>query len=126
MENLGGSEIVIFLLLLVFLVFIVIGTWKTFEKAGEPGWAAIIPFYNYYIMARMAGKDGWWVILCIIPYVGLIFQIILMNNIAKGFGKGGGMVLAMVFGIGWMMLGFGDAVWQNDDLNDMNPDVLHS
>ena len=24
----------------------VVAMWKIFEKAGEPGWAAIIPFYN--------------------------------------------------------------------------------
>lgn len=36
-------------------VLAIIGMWKLFEKANEPGWAAIIPIYNMWIMAKIAG-----------------------------------------------------------------------
>jgi hypothetical protein len=41
-----------------FMVVIIIGGWKMFEKAGEPGWAILIPFYNTYILLKIAGRDG--------------------------------------------------------------------
>lgn len=113
------------ILVLVLIIALIAGIWKTFEKAGEPGWAAIIPIYNTYVMCKMAGKSGWWVLLCIIPYVGIIFQIIVFHEISKGFGKGAGMTVAMIFAIGWMILGFGDATWKNQ-MEQQNPDILHS
>lgn len=118
-------EVVLIILVLALLIAIIIGMGKTFAKAGEPGWACIIPIYNVYVMCKMAGKSGWWVLLCIIPYVGIIFQIIVYNEIAKGFGRGAGTTVAMVFGIGWMILGFGDATWKNQ-VEMQNPDILHS
>ena len=50
-----------------FTVLVLVGTWKTFEKAGQPGWGAIIPIYNVYLMCLIAGKPGWWTILFFIP-----------------------------------------------------------
>ncbi len=42
------------------IVVIVAGLWKTFDKAGQPGWAAIIPIFNIYVMCKVAGRPGWW------------------------------------------------------------------
>jgi uncharacterized membrane protein YhaH (DUF805 family) len=88
--------------------------WKVFTKAGHPGWACLIPIYNLYIMCKIAGRPGWWVILMFIPLVNLIIIIILVIDIAKSFGKGVG------FGIGLLLLpfifypilGFGSAQYQ--------------
>ena len=38
---------IILIVYVAFIVFIIAGIWKTFEKAGQPGWASIVPFYNY-------------------------------------------------------------------------------
>ncbi len=38
------------------LVLYVIGLWKTFEKAGKPGWTALIPIYNWIILLEIIGK----------------------------------------------------------------------
>ena len=35
---------------LALLIFCVAVMWKVFCKAGEPGWASLIPFYNLYVM----------------------------------------------------------------------------
>ena len=48
---------------LAILVFYVACVWIIFAKAGRPGWAAIIPIYNYYIALKIAGKPGWWLLL---------------------------------------------------------------
>ena len=48
---------------LALIVLVLAGWWKMFEKAGQPGWAAIIPIYNLYILLKIAGRPGWWLIL---------------------------------------------------------------
>ena len=85
-----------------------IGLWKVFVKAGQPGWAAIIPIYNLYVMTKIGGKPGWWVWLCIfVPF----FVIWVYNMISKSFGKDEGFTVGLVFlsFIFWPILGFGDA-----------------
>ena len=47
---------------LAFLILWIAGLWKIFEKAGHPGWAAIIPIYNMYIITKIAGKEWWWLL----------------------------------------------------------------
>ena len=90
------------------------GFWKMFVKAGQPGWAAIIPIYNSYIMCKIAGRPGWWVILLLIPYLNLIFWIIILLDLAKSFGKGIGFAVGMILlsFIFIPILGFGDAEYQ--------------
>jgi uncharacterized membrane protein YhaH (DUF805 family) len=82
------------------MLFMLAAMWKVFTKAGQPGWAILIPIYNLYVMCKIAGRPGWWVILLLIPFVNLIFIIILDIDIAKRFGKGVG------FGIGLLLLPF--------------------
>jgi hypothetical protein len=43
---------------LAFAVFMIAAQWRVFQKAGQPGWACIIPIYNVYIMTKIAGKPG--------------------------------------------------------------------
>lgn len=96
--------------LLIALV-VLAGIWKTFEKAGKPGWAAIIPIYNIIVMLEIAGKPLWWIILFLVPCVNIIVSLLVFIALAKSFGK------SEVFGIGlWLLgfiffpiLGFGDA-----------------
>ena len=103
---------IIFCLALV--VFIIAAMWKVFVKAGQPGWAAIIPIYNIYIMTKIAGKPGIWTLLCLIPVVNYIFTIWLYNMISKSFGKDEGFTVGLVLlGIVfWPILGFGSARYQ--------------
>ena len=96
------------------MLFMIVAMWKVFAKAGQPGWAILIPIFNIYIMCKIAGRPGWWVILFFIPFVNFIITIILCIDIAKAFGKGAG------FGIGLLLLpfifypvlGFGSATYQ--------------
>lgn len=122
---------VLFLFWLAIVIVVIVGFWKTFEKAGQPGWAAIIPIYNYYIMLKIAGKSGWWLLLFLIPLVNIIAAFIVFIEIARRFNKSTGfgvglVLLGLVF---WPILGFGDAQYlQNtidDDINSIgnNPNV---
>jgi Family of unknown function (DUF5684) len=80
-------------------VLMIVAMWKIFSKAGQPGWASIIPIYNMYIWCKIVGRAGWWVILLFIPFVNFVIAIILCIDLAKSFGKGVG------FGIGIVLLG---------------------
>jgi len=100
---------------LVYLVVVVIAIaamWKMFVKAGEAGWKAIIPFYGTYTLCRIAGRNGWWMLALFVPFVNIIFSIILSIDLAKHYGKGTafGIVGLFLFSIiGYAILGFGDA-----------------
>jgi uncharacterized membrane protein YoaK (UPF0700 family) len=85
-----------------------------FVKAGQPGWGILIPIYNVYLMIKIAGRPGWWLILFFIPLVNFIVGIIVTADIARNFGKGIGFVLGMIF-LGFIfypILGFGDAQYR--------------
>jgi hypothetical protein len=96
---------------LAIFVFGLIAMWKVFVKAGEPGWAAIIPIYNFIVLLRIAGKPWWWIFLFIIPIVNLVIFIIVSIDVAKNFGQGVGFGLGLAFLsiIFYPILAFGDA-----------------
>ena len=99
---------------LVLGLIVIIAMWKVFTKAGQPGWAAIIPIFNLYILCKVAGRPGWWLILMLIPFVNFIIAIILCIDIAKNFGKGAGFGIGLAFlgVIFFPILGFGSATYQ--------------
>ena len=90
-------------------ILVIAGVWKTFVKAGKPGWGALIPFYNYYLMIKIAGRPGWWLILLFIPFVNVVIWIIVSLGIAENFGHGVGYGLLLFFFpyIMYLVLGFG-------------------
>jgi hypothetical protein len=99
---------------LAVLIVVIAGVWKTFEKAGKPGWAAIIPIYNMIVLLEVARRPIWWFILMFIPIVGIVIAIIVSIDVAKNFGKeaGFGLGLAFLGFIFYPILGFGDARYQ--------------
>lgn len=95
---------------LLICVAVLAGMWKTFEKAGQPGWGCIIPIYNIYLLTKIAQKPAWWIIMFFIPVVNIVFAFLLFNEVAKKFGQGIGyaiglLVLSFIF---FPLLGFGD------------------
>jgi hypothetical protein len=99
----------------IVLILVIASLWMTFTKANQPGWAAIIPFYNIYIMCKVAGRPGyWWALISFIPFVNIVLLIILYIDIAKSFGHGGGFAVGMIFlpMIFFPILGFGSSKYQ--------------
>ncbi|HEC43747.1 MAG TPA: signal peptidase I [Bacteroides sp.] len=103
---------------LAFAVFMIISWWIVLKKAGQPGWAILIPVYNFLILLKIAGKPWWWVfalLLAIIPIVGalllLVVLILMYNGISTKFGKGAGFTVGLVLlSIVFVpILAFGDA-----------------
>lgn len=58
-DTAAGVGLFTLLVYLALLIVTVAGVWKTFEKAGKPGWAAIVPIYNIIIMLEIVGKPTW-------------------------------------------------------------------
>ena len=105
---LGGTMM---LFMMAVMVVVIVGFWKVFEKAGQPGWAALVPIYNAYILLKIAGRPGWWVLLLMIPFVNFAIAIIVASDIAKSFGQSavwGIVLLLLLGGIGYLVLGFGN------------------
>lgn len=100
MENspsLGSLGTTFWIVCLIIIVFYAYCGWKLYEKAGKPGWAAIIPIYNYVVLLQIVGKPIWWIILLIIPFVNIVVGIIVIHNLSKVFGKGVGYTLGLIF-----------------------------
>jgi hypothetical protein len=107
-----------------FIIVLIAGLWKVYVKAGKPGWASIIPFYNIWVMLEIVGRPGWWLILFFIPFVNFVISIIIAIDLAKSFGKDAlyGIILLWFFNIiGFLMLGFGDAQYEGPSAAQQHP-----
>ena len=78
------------------IVFYLAAMWKVFTKAGQPGWASIIPIYNMVVLCQIAGKPVWWVLLMLIPVVNIVIAIMVWHGVSTSFGKGVGFTIGLV------------------------------
>jgi hypothetical protein len=108
---------------LLVALLLIVAMWKVFTKAGQPGWASIIPIYNLYIWCKIVGRPWWWILLMLIPLVNFIVCIILCIDLAKSFGKGVGfgIGLALLGIIFFPILGFGSAQYQGPAAGGLTP-----
>ena len=104
LATLAGTYLSVILFLLAVLL---IASWKILIKAGQPGWAALIPLYNIYVYTQVLRRPKWWILLYFfgfVPFVGslvfLFVSIIDSVRMAKVFGK------TPVFGVGLLLLPF--------------------
>ncbi|MHB1345731.1 MAG: DUF5684 domain-containing protein [Thermoleophilia bacterium] len=113
MEDAGSAFAGLFgtLIWLALMVVMIAGMWRLFTKAGEPGWAAIIPIYNIIVLLKIIGRPAWWIVLFFIPLVNFVIAIMMYDGLSKSFGKGTGFTIGLIFlgPIFLMILGFGSA-----------------
>jgi hypothetical protein len=109
-----AAAIVVSLIGFALSIFVIVCTWKVYTKAGRPGWAAIVPFYNTYVLLKIVGRPGWWLVLFFIPLVNIVFVIIVYVDLARSFGKGGGFAVLLIFlpFIGFPILAWGEATYR--------------
>lgn len=110
---LGSMIFIIIVLFVALLILSIIGHWFMYQKAGQRGWAAIVPFYSSYMLYRITWGNGW---LFAVPLVltllnlftsGLLSSLFWLANFvvscithyktAKAFGKGVGYTLGLIF-----------------------------
>lgn len=104
---------VLFFYIAIIMLFVV-SMWKTFDKAGQPGWPSLVPVYNVIVLMQVAGKPIWWFILLFVPVVNIVISILEYIGLAANFGKGVGYAIGLAFlpVIFWPMLAFGSATYQ--------------
>ena len=120
-------EIVVLITLVITLaiaIVTIIGTWKVLEKGNKPGWGALIPIYNTYLLCDMVGVNPWWIVITIcspilnvIPVIGslanvtvtIYFAVLLNVALARAFKKEDGFAVGLVLlpTIFYLILGFG-------------------
>ncbi len=113
-----GALMVYLVIVLAIAIVQIIAMWKIFTKAGEKGWKAIIPIYNFVILFKISGLSPWLIFAffaVIIPIIGWIVPIalnaLLSYKLAKSFGKDTGWAVGLYFlaPIFYMILGFGQS-----------------
>lgn len=101
--------------------------WRIFEKAGEEGWKAIIPIYNYWTLYEIAGKPGSWSLLILgvfVPFFNFLFlpvaavlYVIAIVALAKKFKLSDGMTVGLIFlpMVFFPIVALGDYQYHPDD-----------
>jgi signal peptidase I len=75
---------------IIFLILVLIsfaGLYKIFEKAGLPGWKALIPVYNFWVVGTIINRPKWWGLIMIVPGVNLIMYGVYGFHLARAFKK---------------------------------------
>ncbi|MBR1853801.1 MAG: hypothetical protein IJ794_11790 [Lachnospiraceae bacterium] len=130
---LGAFICVVAVIALVWAIIVIVATWKVFTKAGEPGWKAIIPFYNYYTQIKLCapvlifwiylgctivgsilnGFDNTFCsILSLVASLAAFVMSVFGNlKLSKAFGHGVGFAVGLILlnPIFMLILGFGDS-----------------
>jgi Family of unknown function (DUF5684) len=96
------------LVMLAVGLVIIASFWKLFTKAGEPGWASLVPIYNMIVLLKISSMPWWWVLLACIA------QFIIPFKLAANFGKGVGFAVGLLLlpFIFFPMLAFGSAQYR--------------
>ena len=74
-------------LLLLFYILRAIGLYGMFQKAGMPGWKALIPLYNTWCMVDKMQLNKIWFFLQLIPVVGFFINIWIYIKFVEYFGR---------------------------------------
>lgn len=85
---------------LVIFILQIVAKWKIFDKAGERGWAALVPFYSTYVLYKITWENGLFFLLSYIPCLNVIVTVMTNMKLSAVFGKNDG------FAIGLSLLGF--------------------
>lgn len=114
----GGAASFAYIVSMAVCILMIVSYWKLFKKAGQPGWAAIVPVYNFVVMFKVAKMNPWLILLFLVPIVNfvaiIVLDIMLCINTAKAFGKDAGYGVGLLFlpVIFYPMLALGNAEYE--------------
>ena len=109
---LAGAGAIVFIgvyLLVIALIFA--SFWKIFTKAGQPGWAGLVPIYNIIVLLNIVGLPVWFIVLMFVPCINFFVGIYVTYGLVKSFGKDVGFVILLILlpMVGYPLLAFGDS-----------------
>ena len=110
-----GFFTVFFIVIAVITIISIVANWKIFSKAGEHGWACIVPIYANVVQFKVVGLSPWLLLLYLVPIVNMVvavvFAIMVPFRLAKSFGKdlGWGFGLWLLPFIFNLILAFGSS-----------------
>jgi hypothetical protein len=96
-------------------IIITVSLWRIFEKACLPGWAAIVPFYNFAMLYRLVGRPARQSALLLVPILNVYLFIRLMDEVARAFGGDRILTVALLVSpfIAFPMMAFGRAAYRS-------------
>ncbi len=117
-----------YLLLIVFSITTIIGLYKLFSIAGESGWKAFVPFYNFIVWLKLIKKPWWWIFLIITPGVNFLMYGIMCLLLAKAYNKHSFQEKAIAFLAGYFYLPFiafqkGTTYVGPEDMSKLKPSI---
>jgi len=115
--GIAGLGIGFMLLIIALSVLTIVAKWKINTKAGQPGWACLIPIYNLYVELRIAGMSPLWLLTLLACGVGYVIPwIICQIKTAERFGQGAGFGIGLILlnQIFVLILAFGSAQYVGD------------
>lgn len=80
----------VFLFVVVVYCYFAICLQAMARKTGTPGgWMGWVPILNVYLLCKIAGRPGWWLLLFLIPIVNIVVGIFVWMAAAEACGKPG-------------------------------------
>jgi hypothetical protein len=115
MDSMSSVELGLLAISLVATVIQIAGIWKTFNKAGERGWGAIVPIYNIYLMIKVADKPWYWLLLFFIPVLNVILYLYVQWEVGEKFGLGviGKLIFMILAPLSYVATGFGSYTYKS-------------
>ena len=102
---------VTFLIISVIFIFIY-SSERMYMKMNKPWCAALVPFYNYFVLSDAIFNNMFLGFLIFVTIVGSIYMLILYYKLGKAFNKNG--ILTALFPLIMMpIIGFGDSLYNN-------------
>jgi hypothetical protein len=87
-----------FILLAVVVYLLWTAPWcPVFAKAGKRWWVALLPVLNLLVIMRIAGRPPWWVLLLLVPLLGIAVWTVVCLDVAERFGHGVAYTIGLVF-----------------------------
>ena len=82
------SKTALIVILIISFIGWQVGMWGIFKKAGLKPWLSLIPFYNIWLWIKVIiGKKWWWMLLFLIPYLGIFMFYYMVWETIRQFNK---------------------------------------
>jgi len=89
--------VIVYIVAIALCIFELFCLFRIYREAGEPGWAAFVPFYNCFVFFRIATGSGANMFRLLIPFYGVVYEIIATIKFAIAMGYSGGFGVGLVF-----------------------------